>query len=216
MGLQLEQFDTKEYEKWIYDTVWSVMSKFGHNRRWDFDDLVSEAWLAFMESRSRFNPEYSTSLTAYARPFVYKRLLEYINVNMYTFKIRYYNICDDKEKLEALNRLENGILTESSGVQATTSDGLVVSPLELAASGFSHEEEFDRNEEISIVRDILNSHLSPKQRKAILMRFEHDMSFREIGVEIGCSAESARSLVNKAMDKVRFRVKDAGITNTNN
>lgn len=214
VGLQLEEFNSKEYEKWIYDTVWSVMSKFGRNPRWDFDELVSEAWLAFTESRKSFNPEYSTSLTAYARPYIYKRLLEFINVNMYTFKVRYYNIKDDKAKLEALNRIENGILTETSGSLPTTVDGTIVPPYELAQSGVSLDEEVCRNEQIEIVRDILQNQLTAKQRRAIKMRFDDELSYRQIGQALGCSSESARNLVNKSIEKIKFRVKDAGINNT--
>jgi RNA polymerase sigma-70 factor (ECF subfamily) len=45
--------------------------------------------------------------------------------------------------------------------------------------------------------------LPPKQRAALVARRFHDLGYDEIGVSLGCSAESARANVHQAMRKLR-------------
>lgn len=208
-----KDFQKKDYEPWLKKLVKEVQSKFSNNARWDFEELMSEAWLALVESSQTFDPKISNSFLGYAKPYIYKRLLEFVGVNMYTFKVRYYNIKDDPEKLERVNRLENTLWTDAkhSPISSSMDDGESLTPLETASSGLSVETEAGQKEEVEIVRNIVNGELPAKQRKALIRRFKFDESYREIGKHLGCSAESARNLVIKGLDKLKHKVQKEGI-----
>lgn len=206
-----EDFHKKDYEPWLKGIVKEVMNKFSTNPRWDFDELMSEAWLALVESSQSFDPTISNSFLGYSKPYIYKRLLEFVGVNMYTFKVRYYNIKDDPAKLERVNRLENTLWTDSKSTPMQTDDGEMLTPLDTATSGINTEQVAALKEETDIVRNIVMTDLPRKQRRALIRRFKLDESYREIGKHLGCSAESARNLVLKGLEKLKWKVKDAGI-----
>jgi RNA polymerase sigma factor (sigma-70 family) len=211
-----KDFEKKDYEPWLRKLVKETLGKFSPNPRWDFDELMSEAWLALVESSQTFDPKVSNSFLGYAKPYIYKRLLEFIGVNMYTLKARYYNIKDDPEKMERINRIESALWTSSKGQaeckgMVSHEEGYKLSPLDTATSGVNTEECVAIKEETDIVRQIVNTELPKKQRRALVRRFKFDESYRDIAKHMKCSPEAARHLVITGLEKLKWKVKDAGI-----
>lgn len=216
MGLQINKglvpedydfnrdFSKKDYEPWLKNIVNQISVKFSTNPRWDFDELMSEAWLALVESAQSFNPKISNSLLGYAKPYIYKRILEFIGVNMYTPKVRYYNIKDKPEELERVNQLETSILTDGDIMNI---DGEEFSPLDLAPSGINVEHDVIAKEQSGIINNALNKKLTKRQKRAIVGRFKYDKSFKEIAKDLGCSTESARYITTKGLEKLKYEVK---------
>lgn len=206
-----KDFEKKDYEPWLRKLVKETLGKFAPNPRWDFDELMSEAWLALVESSQTFDPKVSNSFLGYSKPYIYKRLLEFIGVNMYTLKARYYNIKDDPEKMERINNIEGALWTDSKYKPQSGSAGESLTPLDTATSGVNTEECVALKEETDIVRNIVNSELPKKQRRALVRRFKFDESYREIAKHMKCSPEAARHLVITGLEKLKWKAKDAGI-----
>lgn len=215
-----KDFIKSDYEPWLITIVSDLSGRFSKNPRFDFDELMSEAWLALVESSQSFNPEYSNSFLGYAKPYIYKRLLEFISINSYTFKVRYYNIKNDQEKLDKVNAQEGKIWTESQvgsyfdekNNAAEDKNYSHSNSLNSHSSGMATDDLIAHREELSIIREIVNTDLTTNQRRAIIERFRNDATFDEIGKILHVSNESARKTVQKALSKIKYKAKDAGIS----
>ncbi len=210
-----KDFIADDYEPWLRKLVHGVMKKFSQNSRWDFDELMSEAWLALCESAEKFNPEYSNSLLGYAKQYILNRLHEFISVNMYTFKVRYYNIRHDEEKLANVNKMEANLWTDHKSKGNISSDGETFdTPLEAHSSGLLPvDEQLALNEQCGIIKNIVNKDLKKRERRAIVRRHRDEESFQEIGNNLGISKESARRTYIKGMEKLKTKAAKAGIKN---
>jgi RNA polymerase sigma factor (sigma-70 family) len=201
-----KDFKLEAYEPFLRGVVKEVQKKFSSNPRWDFDELMSEAWLALVQSSETYNPEYSNNFLYYARSLIYVRLLDFISSNIYTFKAKYYNIKNDENKLQQINFLENSIFTETKNTSPEKDNPLLSVP-----SGLDIASEIADKEETNIIGEIINTKLNKKQKEAISLRFKDDLSYREIGEKIGCSGEEARRIVLKSVKKIKHGAIDAGL-----
>lgn len=204
-----KDFKKEDYEKWLYEIVNKTLKKFGKSKRWDKDELMSEAWLALTESAQSFNPEYSNSFLGYAKPYINNRLKEFVSVNKYTLKARYYNIKNDQEKLDKLNLIEKQMIHEKL---SHTDDESYRSLEYLVPSGESAPIDYcAQKEEFGIINSIIKNDLNNKERKAIISRFKEDASYEEIGKQLKCSSEYARVITKNALERLKYKVKNAGI-----
>jgi len=212
-------FLLKDYQGWLQTIVHSVLRKFSKNNRWDFDELMGEAYLALCESAQKFNPEYSHSLLGYAKPYIYKRIHEFISVNMYTFKVRYYNIRHDQDKVDTVNRMERELWSDHKGNEESprahyspNMDTFFDTPLTNHPSGHKAvEEQVELAENTAILKQLVNTELASKERRALVRRHRHDESFQQIGDKLGVSKESARRIYQRGLEKLRFKATEAGI-----
>ena len=208
-------FELKDYENWLRGIVHSVIKRFSRNTRWDFDELMGEAYLALCEKAESFNPDYSNSLLGYAKQYIHQRLYEFISVNMYTFKVRYYNIRHDEEKLETVNRMESTLWSDhkSSPNRGLDSESeLSSTPLQMHASGhMTPDNELALIEECEILRGIVNNDLKKRERRTIVRRHRDGESFQQIADKLGISKESARRVYHQGMEKLKVKAAQAGI-----
>jgi RNA polymerase sigma factor (sigma-70 family) len=207
-------FQMKDYENWLRGIVHIVLKNVGNNARWDFDELMGEAFLALCESAESFNPEFNNSLLGYAKPHIFNRLYHFCSRSFSTFKVRYYNIYKDEEKMAKVKHMEQTLWTDNkSKGQEVSSDGDVLeTPLEAHASGqMQVDDELALTEECEILRNIVNSDLKKRERRAIVRRHRDNESFQEIGDKLGISKESARRTYIRGMDKLKTKAAQAGI-----
>lgn len=208
-----EDFAPEKYERWLHGIVHEILKRFSPNARFDHEELMSEAWLALCESGEKFNPEYSDSFLGYAKPHIQNRIKEFISTNMYTFKVRYYNLKKNPERLKRANYDEAMVWTDSKGAAKVDLPGdAYMSPLEAHPSGtLEPDDQVAQDEQHAIVRNAVNKELKKRERRAIVRRHREGESFREIGEALGISGESARRLYNKAIEKVETKIRQAGI-----
>lgn len=215
----IRDFELKDYENWLRGIVHSVINKFSKNTRWDFDELMSEAYLALCEKAESFNPEYSNSLLGYAKQYIHQRLYEFISVNMYTFKVRYYNIRNDEEKLETVNRMESSLWSDHKSKPNNGLDSeseLSGTPLQMQASGrITPDKQLALIEECQILKGIVNNDLKKRERRTIVRRHRDGESFQQIAEQLNISKESARRIYHQGMEKLRIKAAQAGIRDDN-
>jgi len=215
------QLDIEKYTPYIQKIARRFYKKLPPNSRWDFDEFVSEAWVALIEcAQNYYNPAYNDSLKAFAYPYIVKRLSEFMATNMYTLKARYYNVKQNEENLEKINWLERTLWSESQSTFANgrggnnegKSDALKANPLLSKPSGIeSIMDEVAELEEQDIIKEIVNSDLPPKERRAIVRRFRDGETYKDIGRRLNVSAETARKLVMRGLEKIKRKALDAGI-----
>lgn len=205
------ELDFDKYNKYIRSIAARFWKKLPKNARWDYDEFVSEAWLALVECAEKYyNPEYNDSLKAFAYPYIVKRLSEFMATNMYSLKARYYNIKNDPEKFADINELERTMWSESQ--QGKTSAEDVDNPMLAKPSGIeSIMDECAEEEEKDIIKGIVNTRLPMRERRAIVRRYRNGETYREIGARLGVSAETARKLVMRGLEMIRKKAEDAGI-----
>jgi RNA polymerase sigma-70 factor (ECF subfamily) len=56
------------------------------------------------------------------------------------------------------------------------------------------------------VEELIN-HLSARQKEAIYLRYQADMSYEEIGSLLGINYQSARNLIHRSIEKIRNEIK---------
>lgn len=203
--------NVEEYQSYISKIVRKFWRKLPKNSRWDISDFESEAWLALIDcARNYYNPEYNDSLKAYAHPFIVKRLSEYMSTNMYTLKTRYYNIRHKPEELARINAIEAHMV--SFNREIVNGDG-ESEEIELKSSKDEPTlvDDICNNEEVAIIKHIVNEELSKNERRAIVRRFRDDESYREIAKHLKISHETARQLVSRGIEKIKQKAKYAGI-----
>lgn len=203
--------DFEQYNTYIRNIAARFWKKLPKNARWDLDDFVSEAWLALIECAERYyNPEYNDSLKAFAYPYIVKRLSEFMATNMYSLKARYYNVKNDEEKFARINFLERTMWSESQSPSSVGGDE--DNPILAKPSGIeSIMDEVAAEEEKEIIKEIVNDKLPMRERRAIVRRYRHGETYRDIGTRLGVSAETARKLVMRGLEKIKKKAQDAGI-----
>ena len=213
--------DYDKYKEYIERIVNRFWKKLPPNPRWDKDELRGEAWLALCECAEHyFNPEYNDSLKAFAYPYIIKRLSEFMAVNMYTLKARYYNVKKNADAFERINWLERTIWSESKGgssSNAKSSEAAAddTNPLLSHPSGTPPTADIVADkEEQDIIKSIVNEDLPKRERRAIVRRFRDGESYREIGERLNVSPETARKLVLRGLKTIEKRAKDAGIASS--
>jgi len=212
--------DYDKYKEYINRIVARFYRKLPPNSRWDRDEFTSEAWLALCDCQANYyNPDYNDSLRAFAYPYIIKRLSEFMAVNMYSLKARYYNVKKNEENFAKINWLERTIWTESQTKSAHTdsagADKYNDNPLNNKPSGImSMMDEAAKQEELNIIHEIVNEELPKKERRAIVRRFRDGDSYRKIGQRLSVSPETARKLVIRGLEKIKKRAKDAGINSS--
>src|SRR5205814_1997017 len=77
-----------------------------------------------------------------------------------------------------------------------------------------NERDADENrwEELAPILDELIDKLKADDRDAILLRYYRDMSFADVGREIGTTEEAARKRVERAVNKLRSLAEQRGLT----
>ena len=201
------EFKPEDYKGWLESIVWTSIKRFPPNARLDFEEFMSEALLALVESVEKFNPQYNNSLRAWARPYIIKRLSEFMAINLYTLKVRYYNVKNNEAKLAEANLLENTLMTD-----ARSSVGENENPMYSAPSGISTYELVALKEEVDVIKHIVNDNLPVREKRAIVLRFKHGKTYQEIADKIGCCTETARQLVKRGIKKIKERAENVGIT----
>lgn len=201
-----DSFEKENYEKWLRKLVHKTMKPFSRNPRWDFDELMSEAWLALCESASKYNPEYCNSLHKFAGPYIVNRLKKFIGQNMYTLNVYYYNIAKDKEKVSAINKIENNLWTDNK------SDGTQISPIHSHVSGeMPVDEKAELKESCNIIRDIVNNDLTKREKLVLIKRYRDDKSFTDISKELKFSTKTIKQTFDKGLQKLKTNSKKKGI-----
>lgn len=209
--------DFEEYKSYIDRIARRFYNKLPRNSRWDLDDFRSEAWLALLECAERYyNPDYNDSLKAFAYPYIVKRMSEFMSVNMYSLKGRYYNIRKNDEQFARMNWLERTIWSES---QKTKYNDIPLddedNPMLAKPSGIeSMMDEAAHQEEVNIIKGIVNEQLPTRERRAIVRRFRDGETYRAIGKRLGVSAETARKLVIRGLERIKERAENEGITSS--
>lgn len=90
---------------------------------------------------------------------------------------------------------------EPTGLEATA---------EMAGGGFSPEEEAAAAQRDGhLHRAVLR--LEPDLREAIVLHYFQDLSFREVGAVLGMPAGTAKSRVNRALDRLRGMLREGGV-----
>ena len=210
-----DDYNEADYDNWLRGIVHGVIRSFARSRnaRYDFEELMSEARLALVESMSKFNPEFNNSPLGWAKPYIIQRLHEFLSTNLFTFKVRYYNIRDDEEKLQRVYNMEAGLWSESRGGQPIVDGDETLTPLESHPSGqLDVDDQVALNEERKIMRDIVNE-LPKKERKVIVRRHRDGMSMKDIAKSMGISRQYVFLLYNKGIEKLRCRAAEHGVTN---
>lgn len=208
---EIVEIDYEEYKSYIERIARRFYNKLPRNSRWDIDEFRSEAWLALCECNELYyNPDYNDSLKAFAYPYIVKRMSEFMATNMYGLKARYYNVRKNEENFAKINWLERTMWTESqSGEPADDED----SPMLSKPSGItSMMDEAAKEEELQIIKDIVNEELPTRERRAIVKRFRDGETYRSIGSKLGVSAETARKLVLRGLNRIKERAENAGIS----
>ena len=119
--------DFDKYDKYIQGIVNRFYRKLPPNSRWDREEFYSEAWLALCDCATNYyNSEYNDSLKAFAHPYIVKRLSEFMAVNMYSLKARYYNVKKNEKNFARINWLERTIWSES---QSKFANGRGIGPM---------------------------------------------------------------------------------------
>jgi RNA polymerase sigma factor (sigma-70 family) len=200
-----------DYVAYINGIARRFFNKLPSNSRWDIDEFRSEAWLALYECAARYyNSEYNDNLKAFAYPYIVKRLSEFMANNMYSLKARYYNVKKNEENFAKINWLERTLWTESQcGDPVDDEDNPILSK----PSGItSMMDEAGSKEETDIIKGIVNEDLPTRERRAIVRRFRDGETYRAIGARLGVSAETARKLVIRGLERIKEKAENAGVT----
>lgn len=211
------EYKPEDYDNWLRGIVHGVIRSFARSRnaRYDFDELMGEAQLALVESMKEYNPDFNNSPLGWAKPYIIKRLHEFLSTNMFTFKVRYYNIRDDEEKLKKVYNMEAGLWTESRGSQAVVDGDETLTPLESHPSGqLDIDDQVALNEERKIMRQLVNE-LPVKERKVIVRRHRDGMSMNDIAKSMNISRQYVFRLYNKGVERLKHRAAEQGVTNGN-
>jgi RNA polymerase sigma factor (sigma-70 family) len=205
--------DYETHKKYIDRIVRRFIKDLPPNSRWDKDEFTSEAWLALCKCADKYyNPDYNDNLMAYAYPYIIKRLSEFMSVNMYSLKARYYNVKNNEKTFAKINWLERTIWTESQKSNGGGDDDSHDNPLLSKPSGIvSIVDEAGNKEEVDIIQEIVNEELPDRERRAIVRRFRDGESYREIGKKLNVTHETARRLVIRGLKTLKQKAQNAGI-----
>ena len=87
--------------------------------------------------------------------------------------------------------------------------GLGESTLEEASPPFALDGELDLKQRVDRLERVLGQ-LSPKCRAAVVLRFTHDLSYREIAAYIGVSTQMAKKYVARGLEHCQRRLAGLG------
>ena len=82
-------------------------------------------------------------------------------------------------------------------------------PLEGASTSFSLDGELDLKQRVDRLEQVLGQ-LSPKCRAALVLRFTHDLSYRQIAAHIGVSTQMAKKYVARGLELCQRRLGGLG------
>ena len=82
-------------------------------------------------------------------------------------------------------------------------------PLEEASTPLSLDGELDLKQRVDRLERVLGQ-LSPKCRAAVVLRFKHDLSYREIAGHIGVSTQMAKKYVARGLEHCQRRLAGLG------
>ena len=82
-------------------------------------------------------------------------------------------------------------------------------PLEEASTPLSLDGELDLKQRVDRLERVLGQ-LSPKCRAAVVLRFTHDLSYRQIAAHIGVSTQMAKKYVARGLEQCQRRLAGLG------
>jgi RNA polymerase sigma-70 factor (ECF subfamily) len=82
-------------------------------------------------------------------------------------------------------------------------------PLEEASTPLSLDGELDLKQRVDRLERVLGQ-LSPKCRAAVVLRFRHDLSYRQIAAHIGISTQMAKKYVARGLEQCQRRLAGLG------
>ena len=82
-------------------------------------------------------------------------------------------------------------------------------PLEEASTPLSLDGELDLKQRVDRLQRVLGQ-LSPKCRAAVVLRFRHDLSYRQIAAHIGVSTQMAKKYVARGLEQCQRRLAGLG------
>ena len=82
-------------------------------------------------------------------------------------------------------------------------------PLEEASTPLSLDGELDLKQRVDRLERVLGQ-LSPKCRAAVVLRFRHDLSYRQIAANIGISTQMAKKYVARGLEQCQRRLAGLG------
>ena len=82
-------------------------------------------------------------------------------------------------------------------------------PPEEASTPFSLDGQLDLKQRADRIQRVLGQ-LSPKCRAAVVLRFTHDLSYRQIAAHIGVSTQMAKKYVARGLEHCQRRLAGLG------
>jgi len=197
------------------------------NRGVDYDDLVQIASYALIKAVERFNYDAGNKFTTFATPTIIGEIKKYFRDKAYTIRVprRYYEAYPKVKKIfdELLNELgqvptaaQLSKATEYSEEEvieileaAKTSNALSINE-ELDDDGFTRSDVLGMQEKGYIDvenKDLYNkalNHLNEIERRLVRLRYENNMSQKEVAKKIKVSQMYVSRLERKIYQKLKM------------
>ena len=93
--------------------------------------------------------------------------------------------------------------------QRQTGTGLDEAPTDEVSTPISLDSELDLRQRVDRLQRVLDQ-LSPKCRAAVVLRFKHELSYRQVAAHLGISAQMAKKYVARGLEHCQRRLAGLG------
>ncbi|HKH16345.1 MAG TPA: SigB/SigF/SigG family RNA polymerase sigma factor [Solirubrobacteraceae bacterium] len=206
----------------------SIARRYHRDRRVALDDLKQVAAIGLLKAIERFDPDRAIAFTSFAVPTIDGELKRYLRD--YTWAVRpprglqerAQRVCRERDQLsndlgrsptahelaERMGCSLEAVVEASEAAQARAAESFDLRAVERHDMPFAPAERIGAEDggfaaaEASVIAERLLSSLSDRERRAIHLRFHHDLTQAEIARRIGCSQMHVSRILRRALARL--------------